>query len=1646
MPDNIVGLMIDRSIEMMVGLLGILKSGAAYLPIAPEYPEERIDYMLKDSHAKILIINKSEIRNSKLETNSNKTNSNDPNKNFEDMMVLDFKHLNLISQKGCPRRGLHHSKLAYIIYTSGSTGKPKGVIVQKEGFLNLLHWYIEELNITKEDNHLLIAPISFDLAQKNLFSPFLAGGCLTLAPAGIPDYRELTGIIHKSHITMINCAPSVFYPLVEINHDTGFTPLHSLRAVVLGGEPIRFDRLLPWVKTDSYHCELINTYGPTECTDIATSYRIPVKPFYPQEAIPIGRPISNVKVYILDKNLQILPVKIPGELCIGGIGLGQGYYNNKQLTGEKFIFVPHLPEKNVYRTGDLSRWLADGNIEFLGRIDHQVKIRGFRIELGEIENELLKHEEIKEAVVITRQGETGENYLCAYIVPRTERQIAISILREYLVHRLPDYMVPAYFVYLDAIPLTPSGKINRRGLPEPETRIEHYAAPRDQMETQLVKMWCDVLDNKNSSIAIGIDDNFFQLGGHSLKATILITKIHKTFDVKVPLSEVFKTPRIRELSGYIKNAVKWKYEQVELVEKKEYYVLSSAQKRLYFLYQVAPGDTGYNMPSAMLLEGDIEIQKLEEIFKHLIMIHESLRTTFHMIENEPAQRVHREVEFVVESKVFTGQSQPPEAIIKNFIRPFDLSEAPLLRAGLITLSEKEHILMIDIHHIAADGISMGVILNGFITLLNGGTLPGPKITYKDYVYRQYKQMAAGAFKKQETFWLQEFGDAIPVLNLPTDFSRPVVQSLEGDIQGFEINPLETGQLKRLCLERECSLFMGLLAIFNVFLGRLADQEDIVVGCIAAGRLSNELQNVVGMFVNTLPIRSYPYGEKTFSQFLPEVKEKTLAVFENQEYQFEELVEILPTKRDTGRNPLFDAALDVQETVFDFNKQSINLQGVKMKPYPYTHSAAKFDLVCHCENVGDRLLFTIEYACKLFKKNTIQRYCDYFQKILSQVIQQPRTLISEIDILSENEKKEILTDLNRHIDLFNVYPGHTIQQLFEAEVEKAPDHIALVGAAPRGCPDLSGHLVCLSYRELNEKSNRLAWSLRKKGIKPDHIVGIMMGPGIEMITTIFSVLKAGGIYLPVDPGYPAERAKFMLADCVAKCLLTTTGGAEPGPDQESKENPSCTNRPCDGAYVIFTSGTTGKPKGVMVEHRNTIALMKAGRELFGFCSRDVWTMFHSFCFDFSVWEMYGPLLHGGKLVTVPRLIAHEPQRYLETLKKKTVTILNQTPTVFYQLVQEEMQAPGKSLHLRYVIFGGEALKPGKLKPWKDKYPGTKLINMYGITETTVHVTFKEISGAEIEQNISNIGKPLPTLSGYIVNKYLKLQPKTVPGELLVGGHGVTRGYLNRPELTGEKFGRDFHHSSFIHHSKLYRTGDRVRLIDNGEMEYLGRIDHQVKVRGNRVETGEIERQMMLLPWIQEALVIPKEDDHGNNYLCAYMKVEPGKNITVTELRETLLKKLPDYMIPSYFIPLEVFPVTTTGKIDREKLPEPGSMRTRIGVTYAAPVTETEKTVAAVWQEVLKLDRVGIHDNFFDLGGTSLDIVRLNARLKGVFNLEIPVLALFEYPTIQAFSRRLEPGQAGAGDAAEEKAPGFNARIEKGKDKMKDRRQRLKIGMQ
>jgi amino acid adenylation domain-containing protein len=1083
----------------------------------------------------------------------------------------------------------------------------------------------------------------------------------------------------------------------------------------------------------------------------------------------------------------------------------------------------------IYKTGDLARWLPDGNIDFLGRIDYQVKIRGYRIEPGEIESHLTKLEDINEAVAAVRKN-GPEKYLCAYIVLKGSKVLDVVELKNKLSENLPDYMIPSYFVQIEKIPLTANGKVDRKALPEPDVKAgENYVPPRDKTEKELVEIWARVLGAEKD--IIGIDSNFFDLGGHSLKATLLTARVHKEMNVKIPLAELFRTPTIREIAGYIKGLAEEKFLSIEAAEKKEYYKLSSAQKRMYVLQQMELKAINYNIPQVAVLKGDLSREKFEETFRKLIKRYESLRTSFHMIADQSFQRVHDQVEFKIENDEpgkegtrglaplpipVTGKSQPAANLIKNFVRPFDLAQAPLMRVGLVKEQDNTHILMIDIHHIITDGTSMGILIKEFMKLYAGEELPGTRIQYKDFSEWENKRYKSKEKNKQEEYWKKQFAGDIPVMDLPTDYPRPGIKTFAGSSLSFEINTEETRAVKSLVSEQGITLFIALAALFDIFLSKISSQEEIIIGIPTAGRRHADLAQIIGMFVNTLVLRNHPAGHKTIKEFLNEVKENALAAFENQEYQFEELVEKLALNRDISRNPLFEVMFSLHNQTDPEQIREIKVPDLKLKPYEYEERTAKFDLELIVVESNKRLSLTFIYGSKLFKKETVERFVNYFKRIVNFVVENSKTKIYEIDLLPGEEKKKILYHLN---ETTAPYPENkTIHELFAQQVEQTPDHIALVGKdegwkgirvegeKEAGLRAESQELRAVTYKELNNNSNQLSHLLREKGIQTDTMAGIMVERSPDMIIGILGILKAGGAYLPIEPDYPEERINYMLADSGAKVLVTTSTLAKEGEKLRSLEVKKnfevifidsvefsrfssshllnfSTSHSLNLAYIIYTSGSTGKPKGVMINHQNVVPLVK-NPNFIDFTPGDRLLLTGNFVFDITTFETWWPLLNGLTLFPADQQVILDPEKLENFINKHKISILHLIPQLFNQLAGQRLEIFER---LKYFLVGGDLVRPQYVNLLRNTYKDIKILHMYGPTENTTFSTFHPVN--QYYDTTIPIGKPISNSSVYIVDKYDKPVPIGIPGELLVGGDGVARGYLNNPQLTAQKFDHD-----------------------------------------------------------------------------------------------------------------------------------------------------------------------------------------------------------------------------------------------------------------
>ncbi|HJR08608.1 MAG TPA: non-ribosomal peptide synthase/polyketide synthase [Pyrinomonadaceae bacterium] len=1971
--EDLVGVLMERSAEMFIGLLGVLKAGAAYLPLDPTYPKERLAFILQDARI-ALLLTEERLRQTTFEHTT------------AHVVCVDAAREEVARESVENLEGnASADNLVYVIYTSGSTGRPKGVCVTHGALANNARAMSEHYGLQPDDRVLQFASMSFDVAAEELFATWARGAAVVVMPPDDYLLQTFIKIIEEQRISAVYPPASYWYEWVAaLSRREAALPPH-LRLVVTGNEKVSTAQFTTWHALVGERVRWINAYGPTEATITTTI-------FEPQGelknksvgSVPIGRPINNARVYLLDKKLQPVPVGIAGELHIGGAGVARGYLDRPELTAEKFIPDPFGAEAGarLYRTGDWARYLPDGQIEFLRRMDQQVKVRGFRIELGEIESALTAHAGVHETAVVVREDAPEDKRIVAYVVPKREgggeasadvelwpslgeyqvydelmyfamtndeqrtgkyeeaikrlvrdkmvveigtggeailarlcvaagatkvyaiealddareaaeslikslglsdkiillggysfdvqllekvdvcvseligtiggsegtiailndaaarflkddgqmiprrcitkiaaaqlpevvserprftelsigyterifervghkfdvrvcvrnfpqenllsdagvfedldfggyvapdyaREITLKIakkgrldgfllwlnlhttgdvvidnlaresswlpvyfpvfhpgvevdegdiiravcsaslsdngvnpdykiagtlvrrdgevvpfahssphhaegygqtefyrrlfsnqpatqprggthditaekLRAYLAERVPAYMLPSAFVLLDEMPLTPSGKLDARALPAPETlRPElsaSYAVPRSPVEEVLAGIFCEVLKLER----VGTGDNFFALGGHSLLATQVVARAREVFGVELPLRALFETPTVAGLAAQVE-ALAASGQMADAppplrpVPRDGDLPLSFIQQRFWFLHQLMPESSAYNIPTAVRLKGALDVAALERSFNEVVRRHEILRTRFVSNGGRPEQLIASELKLefpLIDLSDRAPKEREAEArrlAAEEAQRPFDLARAPLIRITLLRLDADEFILLFTMHHIVSDGWSAGVLIRDLTAIYEAyaAGLPSPlpelPIQFADFAHWQREWLQGDALEHRLSYWRRQFGDGLPVLNLPTDKPRPPVPTDHGALQTLVLPAHLGAAIESLAQHKSATLFMTLLAAFKVLLHRYTGQDDILVGSSIANRNHVETEGLIGLLINTLILRTDLSGDPTFGELLARVREASLGAYAHQDLPFEQLLEELRADFDAamGNAPVFQVAFQLQ----NFSMPTLELKNLTLSPFDVEGQTAKFDLSLSMIERPDGLVASLEYNTDLFEAATIRRMLEHYRTLLEGIVAAPERRISALPMLGEAEQRQLLSEWNPAFE--SDAPAACLHHLFEAQAKRRPDRIALVFEDQQ-----------LTYGELNRRANKLAHYLRRKGVGADTLVAICVERSFEMLVGILGILKAGGAYVPLDPAYPKERLAFILEDTQARLLLTQESLREILPEHDSSvvlldadwreiadtssdENLGEVATADALAYVIYTSGSTGRPKGVLVSHENVARLLEATQAHFEFDESDVWTLFHSYAFDFSVWEIWGALAHGGKLIVVPYWVSRSAEAFRRLLASEHVTVLNQTPSAFRQLAAADEAADVRArLKLRFVIFGGEALELQSLRSWFERHGDRtpQLVNMFGITETTVHVTYRPLTVADLElASGSVIGRPLECLQVYLLDGRGQPVPVGVPAEICVGGTGVARGYLNRAELTAERFVP--HPFADEPGARLYRSGDLARRLPDGDIEYLGRIDNQVKVRGFRIELGEIESAFAEHEGVRECTVVANSDANGETKLLAYL-VGGGQQPapSTTELREFLQAKLPEHMIPAAFIALDAMPLTPNGKIDRRALPAPDQSRPQLGREFVAPRTPVEQELAKIWRELLGVEEVGIYDDFFELGGHSLLLTQLASWIRKDFQVEVPLRVLFDTPTITDMTKAI-----------------------------------------
>ncbi|UHH06863.1 surfactin non-ribosomal peptide synthetase SrfAA [Bacillus subtilis] len=1578
-PDSPVAVLIERSERMITAIMGILKAGGAYVPIDPGFPAERIQYILEDCGADF-ILTESKVAAPEA-----------------DAELIDLDQAIAEGAEESLNADVNARNLAYIIYTSGTTGRPKGVMIEHRQ----VHHLVESLQQTIYQSGsqtlrmALLAPFHFDASVKQIFASLLLGQTLYIVPKKtVTNGAALAAYYRKNSIEATDGTPAHLQMLAAAGDFEGL----KLKHMLIGGEGLSSvvaDKLLKLFKEAGTAPRLTNVYGPTEtCVDAS------VHPVIPESAVqsayvPIGKALGNNRLYILDQKGRLQPEGVAGELYIAGDGVGRGYLHLPELTEEKFLQDPFVPGDRMYRTGDVVRWLPDGTIEYLGREDDQVKVRGYRIELGEIEAVIQQAPDVAKAVVLARPDEQGNLEVCAYVVQKPGSEFAPAGLREHAARQLPDYMVPAYFTEVTEIPLTPSGKLDRRKLFALEVKAVSgtaYTAPRNETEKAIAAIWQDVLNVEKA----GIFDNFFETGGHSLKAMTLLTKIHKETGIEIPLQFLFEHPTIAALAEEADHRESRAFSVIEPAEKQEHYPLSLAQQRTYIVSQFEDAGVGYNMPAAAILEGPLDIQKLERAFQGLIRRHESLRTSFVLENSTPRQNIHDSVDFNIEMIERGGRSD--EAIMTSFVRTFDLAKAPLFRIGLLGLEENRHMLLFDMHHLISDGVSIGIMLEELARIYKGEQLPELRLQYKDYAVWQSRQAAEG-YKKDQAYWKEVFAGELPVLQLLSDYPRPPVQSFEGDRVSIKLDAGVKDRLNRLAEQNGATLYMVMLSAYYTLLSKYTGQDDIIVGTPSAGRNHSDTEGIIGMFVNTLAIRSEVKQDETFTQLISRVRKRVLNAFSHQDYPFEWLVEDLNIPRDVSRHPLFDTMFSLQNAT-----EGIPAVGdLSLSVHETNFKIAKFDLTVQAREIDEGIELDLDYSTKLFKQSTANRLLTHFTRLLEDAAADPEKPISEYKLLSEEEAASQIQQFNPGR---TPYPkDKTIVQLFEEQAANTPDHTAL---------QYEGE--SLTYRELNERANRLARGILSLGAGEGRTAAVLCERSMDMIVSILAVLKSGSAYVPIDPEHPIQRMQHFFRDSGAKVLLTQRKlkalaeeaefkGVIVLADEEESYHADARNLalPLDSAAMAnltYTSGTTGTPKGNIVTHANILRTVKETNYL-SITEQDTILGLSNYVFDAFMFDMFGSLLNGAKLVLIPKETVLDMARLSRVIERENISILMITTALFHLLVDLN---PACLSTLRKIMFGGERASVEHVRKALQTVGKGKLLHMYGPSESTVFATYHPVDELEEHTLSVPIGKPVSNTEVYILDRTGHVQPAGIAGELCVSGEGLVKGYYNRPELTEEKFVPH----PFTSGERMYKTGDLARWLPNGDIEFIGRIDHQVKIRGQRIELGEIEHQLQTHDRVQESVVLAVDQGAGDKLLCAYYVGEG--DISSQEMREHAAKDLPAYMVPAVFIQMDELPLTGNGKIDRRALPIPDANVSR-GVSYVAPRNGTEQKVADIWAQVLQAEQVGVYDHFFDIGGHSLAGMKMLALVHQELGVELSLKDLFQSPTVEGLAQVIASAEKG-----------------------------------
>ncbi|HEU4884058.1 MAG TPA: amino acid adenylation domain-containing protein, partial [Longimicrobium sp.] len=1591
--DAPVGVLAEHSPAAVAAMLGVMKAGGAYLPLDPALPAARLAWMLEDAGA-VAVVMEPHLSGQLPDTA---------------LPVLPIDSAPLGTETNTPLAAVDPGSLAYVLYTSGSTGTPKGVGVSHGAAVAHLASAARRYGLTAADRVLALAALSFDPSIEQILGALTAGASVGLRDPHVWSAGELADATERMGITFVNPPTAYWHGLAE-DERAAERVKRAARVVLTGGEAMRPDAAARWSALPG-DAVLLNGYGPTEAIVTASASEVAgsVRP-------TIGTPYPGRVLRVLDGRMQPAPLGVPGELYIGGAALARGYLRRPALTAAAFVPDPFgAPGSRLYRTGDRVRWLASGELEYLGRTDAQVKVRGFRVEPGEVEAAVAAHPSVREAVVAVR-GDGAERRLVAYVV--LADGAGTDAVRAELAARLPEYLVPTAWVALDAMPVTPGGKIDRRALPEPATTAhaaEEGEAPRGPVEELLAGIWAELLAGQT----IRRTDSFFALGGHSLIATRLMSRIARVLGVELPLKALFAAPTLAGLAAQVEDARAAadgaeRIPPIQPLAATAEPPLSFAQERMWFLDRFSAGTGAYNVPAVLELAGSVDPEALRGALETLVARHEALRTRIVEHDGRPVQQIAAAGSFAL-PVAEVAEEELDARLDEEARRPFDLSRDLPIRAALFRTAADAHVLIVTIHHVATDGWSYGILFRELSALYaarmegRDAALPPVPLRYADFAAWQRGWLQGSALERQVAYWRGALEGAPASIELPVDRPRPAEQSFRGALHTFAVPTQVAERVRGLASAEHVTPFMATLAAFTALLGRYSGASDVVVGSPVAGRHRPESEPIVGLFVNTLALRTDLSGDPTFRELVRRVRETTVDGYAHQDLPFERLVDELRTERALDRGPLF-------QVMFSFDAASgaeaLDLPGVAIRERGAPHRTAKFDLTLNLEEGEDGLTAYLEYATDLFDAATAERMGAHYVRLLDQALADPDRRLSALDPVTDAERARMAA--------WNAEAAHP------PHLDLPPVHVQVAAQAARMPSSVAvvAETGSLTFAELDARAGALAHRLAAAGVRPESRVALVLERSPEMVLALLAVLKAGAAYVPVDPEYPAERIAWLLKDSGASVVLTQAhlagslpatdarvmvipGDADPERSEgERRELPAAD--PGSIAYVIYTSGSTGTPKGVEVPHRALANHMAWMRRRFPLGAEGAVLQKTPFGFDASVWEFWAPLLEGARLV-MARPGGHRDPAYLaDALRRQRITALQVVPSLLAVLVDE----PGLEAcaSLRRVYVGGEALPQALVRRLRSRVD-VEVVNLYGPTEACIDASF-HVAEADSVLAGTPIGRPVDNTRLYVLDQALHLAPSGAVGELCIGGAGLARGYLRRPGMTAERFVPDPFGAAG---SRLYRTGDRVRTGSDGALHYLGRADFQVKVRGHRVEPGEIEAALLRDPSVREAAVVVRD-----GVVAGYVVAAEGRTVDPPAVRETLQGTLPDYMVPSVIVPMGALPLTPNGKVDRKALPAPAPAEPAADPNDA-PVTDTERALAATWAQLLPGRAAGREDGFFDLGGHSLLAMQLLARVRGAFGIDLPIRTVFEAPRLREMAARIDAARESAEGAAPEIVP-------------------------